>query len=170
MALIPSILSLTVRTIFRRYLRCICFDVANAKFAFAQDALRPRCLLIQFTLLHLTLSQGQCCIELRHISFYEQLYQNPLCICKPNCTLAKVSVSLETINKSQRQSLCKDSVCGHEHLQVNRDHRIVICLTISPPLPVTPPSLVLAETDPAFFSKIFQNLRLSSAAISSQHY
>jgi len=43
-------------------------------------------------------------------------------------------------------------------------YRIVICLTISPPLPVTPPSLEIAEAEPGFFSKIFQNLRLSSAA------
>ena len=44
-------------------------------------------------------------------------------------------------------------------------HRIVICFTMSPPLPVTPPSLEVADTDPGFFSKSFQNLRLSSAAI-----
>ena len=43
-------------------------------------------------------------------------------------------------------------------------YRIVICLTISPPLPVTPPSRDNAEADPGFLSNIFQNLRLSSAA------
>ena len=43
-------------------------------------------------------------------------------------------------------------------------YRIVICFTMSPPLPVTPPSLDVADAEPGFFSKIFQNLRLSSAA------
>ena len=35
---------------------------------------------------------------------------------------------------------------------------------MSPPLLVTPPSLELIDAAPGFFSKIFQNLRLSSAA------
>jgi len=35
---------------------------------------------------------------------------------------------------------------------------------MSPPLPVTPPSRDIAEAEPGFFSNIFQNLRLSSAA------
>ena len=48
---------------------------------------------------------------------------------------------------------------------VIESHRIVICLTMSPPLPVIPPSLEIADADPGFFSKIFQNLRLSSAAV-----
>ena len=43
-------------------------------------------------------------------------------------------------------------------------HRMVNCLTMSPSLPVIPPSLDRAEAEPGFFSKIFQNLRLSSAA------
>lgn len=43
-------------------------------------------------------------------------------------------------------------------------YRIVNCFTMSPPLPVTPPSLDIADAAPGFFSKIFQNLRLSSAA------
>ena len=43
-------------------------------------------------------------------------------------------------------------------------HRMVICLTMSPPLLVTPPSLELIDAVPGFFSKIFQNFRLSSAA------
>lgn len=47
-------------------------------------------------------------------------------------------------------------------------HRIVICLTISPPLLVTPASRDPADVDPGFFSKIFQNFRLSSAATPCQ--
>ena len=43
-------------------------------------------------------------------------------------------------------------------------YRIVICFAMSPPLPVTPPSLDIADAEPGFFSNIFQNLRLSSAA------
>ena len=42
-------------------------------------------------------------------------------------------------------------------------YRMVICFAISPLLP-TAPSRV-AELDPAFFSKSFQNFKLSSAAI-----
>ena len=47
---------------------------------------------------------------------------------------------------------------------VKGTHRMVICLTMSPPLPVMPPSLELTEAVPGFFSKTFQNFRLSSAA------
>lgn len=43
-------------------------------------------------------------------------------------------------------------------------YRIVICFAISPPLPVTPPSRDVADVDPGFFSKSFQNFKLSSAA------
>lgn len=45
-----------------------------------------------------------------------------------------------------------------------KSYRMVICLTISPPLPVMPPSLELIDAVPGFFSKIFQNFKLSSAA------
>ena len=58
MVLVYSILSLTVTKRFDRDLCCTCFDVANAKFTFTQDALRPRCLLIQFTPLHLHHNKG----------------------------------------------------------------------------------------------------------------
>ena len=54
----------------------------------------------------------------------------------------------------------------HTHQEVTWDiHRMVMCLDISPPLPVTPPSRAPADAVPAFFSKIFQNFRLSSAAV-----
>lgn len=43
-------------------------------------------------------------------------------------------------------------------------YRIVICFLMSPPLPVTPPSLEETDVVPGFFSKIFQNFKLSSAA------
>ena len=47
-------------------------------------------------------------------------------------------------------------------------HRMVICLTISPPFPVTPPSRDATDAAPGFFSNIFQNFKLSSAAMKSQ--
>lgn len=58
------------------------------------------------------------------------------------------------------------SLMLHNAAQPNSTpHRIVICLTMSPPLPVTPPSRDDADGVPGFFSKIFQNFKLSSAAI-----
>ena len=50
----------------------------------------------------------------------------------------------------------------HETMVVT-SYRMVICLIISPPLLPRPPSRT-AEDVPGFFSKSFQNLRLSSAA------
>jgi hypothetical protein len=41
---------------------------------------------------------------------------------------------------------------------------MVICLAISPPFLLTPPSRA-EEVGPVFFSKSFQNFKLSSAAI-----
>ena len=49
-------------------------------------------------------------------------------------------------------------------MKASNRYLIVICFAISPPLPVTPPSLETPELEPGFFSKSFQNLRLSSAA------
>lgn len=42
---------------------------------------------------------------------------------------------------------------------------MVICLAIVLPFPLMPPSRASEDPDPGFFSKIFQNLRLSSAAV-----
>lgn len=78
----------------------------------------------------------------------------------------------QNTNRSKRTRLGKKNSIGvtrHKSqinaMQVHEVYRIVICFAMSPPLPVTPPSLDIAEADPGFFSKIFQNLRLSSAAV-----
>jgi hypothetical protein len=68
-------------------------------------------------------------------------------------------------DEDRRHTLCQPRHRGKLTRSVHSaTHRIVSCFTMSPPLPVTPPSLEVADTDPGFFSKSFQNLRLSSAA------
>lgn len=52
---------------------------------------------------------------------------------------------------------------GRSIIAVKEPQRMVICLAISPPFLLTPPSRTL-EVGPAFFSKSFQNFKLSSAA------
>jgi hypothetical protein len=51
---------------------------------------------------------------------------------------------------------------GHE--RNTTVYRIVTCLMMSAPFPVTPPSRDDAEYEPGFRSKSFQNFKLSSAA------
>ena len=72
--------------------------------------------------------------------------------------------SLQYVMLSQATALPKTPALGV--------YRMVIFWTISPPLPVTPPSLEDTGADPGFFSKIFQNFKLSSAAIpvSKSHF
>src|SRR6266536_2084744 len=66
--------------------------------------------------------------------------------------------SMNTAQRQQHQPRAQRQTRGLEA------YLIVICFAIWPPLPPTPPSLDAAALDPGFLSKIFQNLRLSSAA------
>jgi len=65
---------------------------------------------------------------------------------------------------SERHAANANLLGNLKHEDPRENYRIVICFAICPPFPPTPPSLELAALDPGFLSKIFQNLRLSSAA------
>lgn len=78
--------------------------------------------------------------------------------------LAKYHTRSENCIKDSSNMQPANAYSGRED-NAKPSYRIVICFAISPPFPVTPPSRDVADVDPGFFSKSFQNFKLSSAAM-----